>query len=244
MVISNEREKNLIKKACSALDSTQRSRAAGPDFLPSPRPAPRWRWHPKGRQRPTVAGGQLPAQNPCLSFGLALRPRALALWVRAPTLAHLRNAFSSGLRCVRRCLLRVWGGPPLAASGLAPRWPGTMIGRARPAGAPAAAAAAGFPERSSTLGAPAAGLCAAATTTMAGACLRLCAPPPPSGPPPPAPSLSRIVALHDWPAPCDVGISQRLLVRWTRRGRCQGVQRGIRGAGLGTLGFFFRSADR
>ena len=121
---------------------------------------------------------------------------------KPPTLAHLRSAFSSGLRCVRRCRLRAWGGTPLAPSGLAPCWPGTMTGRARPAGAPPVAA--GWPDRSSTLGAPAAGLCAGATTTMAGACLRQCAPPLPSGPAPPGPAF-----LRSWP----FSIGQRLVTQ-------------------------------
>lgn len=78
-----------------------------------------------------------------------------------------------------------------------------MSGKAEPAGAPAAAAAAGWPDRSSTLGAPEAGLGAAATTTIAHDRLRECTPPPPPSCRPAAPSLSRVVAESDWPAPRD-----------------------------------------
>ena len=84
--------------------------------------------------------------------------RSLAVWAAPLFFSFLRSAFSSGLRCVRRCRLRAWGRTALAPSGLAPCWPGTMTGRARPAGAPATAA--GWPDRRSTLGAPAARLCA------------------------------------------------------------------------------------
>ena len=157
-----------------------------------PRPAPRHAGTgPARHRRPNAAGGQRDPQAPVPPSISAPKP---------PTLAHLRSAFSSGLRCVRRCRLRAWGGTPLAPSGLAPCWPGTMTGRARPAGAPATAA--GWPDRRSTWGAPAAGLCAGATTTMAGACLRQCAPPLPSGPAPPDPAF-----LRSWP----FSIGQRLV---------------------------------
>lgn len=84
----------------------------------------------------------------------ALRPRA----PRPAGRAHLRSAFSSGLKCVRRCRLRACGAPP--ASDPAAREPDTMSGSARPP-------AEGWPDRSSTLGAAAAAFGAAATTTMA-----------------------------------------------------------------------------
>lgn len=166
------------------------NKGLGSPGLPTSCPAPpraTLARHRPGRGRPSAAGGQRPASDPGPS------PSPVALRVRAPTLAHLRSAFSSGLRCVRRCRLRAWGGPPLAASGLAPRWPGTMSGRVRPAGAPVAAA--GLPDRSSTLGAPAAGLCAGATTTMARACLHQRAPPPSAGRAPPHPGF-----LRSWPS--------------------------------------------
>lgn len=190
-----------------------------PGFLP--RPAPRHAGTGPARPR---APQRYP--SPLARFQIGSRPRPLALRVRASTLAHLRSAFSSGLRCVRRCLLRAWDGPPLASSGLAPCWPGTMSGRARPAGDPAAAAAAGLLDRSSTLGPPTAGLCAAATTTMARDCLRDCAPPRPCRPPPPPPAF-----LQSWPS----AIGQRRvthsrsrfpLARRARQGRGQVVQRG------------------
>lgn len=84
----------------------------------------------------------------------APRPRA----PRPAGRAHLRSAFSSGLKCVRRCRLRACGAPP--ASDPAAREPDTMSGSARPP-------AEGWPDRSSTLGAAAAAFGAAATTTMA-----------------------------------------------------------------------------
>ena len=148
-----------------------------PDFLS--RPAPRW--HQTGPAKGARARRD-PDPDPCPRVGSGPRPGSLA---------HLRSAFSSGLRCVRRCRFRAWVGPPLSASGLAPRWPaGSMSGIFRPAGAPAAAV--GLLGRRSTLGAPAAGLCADATTTIAQECLLQCALPPPSLPAvPPQPFYGR-----------------------------------------------------
>lgn len=189
LVISNESEK---KEILNGLGSPGFHVVRWNRSVQTSCPAP-----PGATLAPAPPGQSAPAPS---RLRIWYRPPTPALQVRVQTLAHLRSAFSSGLRCVRRCRLRAWGGPPLAASGLDPRWPGTMSCRARPAGA--AAAAAGLPDSSSTLGAPAAGLCAVATTTMTRYSLRQCAPPPPAAGPA-APSLSTVVALRDWPALCD-----------------------------------------